>query len=391
VSQPKSVFVDEGALDLNYIPVKLPHRDAELRFLTGLFRFVVDTPYEMTQRAVIVGGVGTGKTVLAQRFGQNLVEEARRRRVRARYIHVNCRESRGSLFMALNRAIRALRPQFPDRGYSANELLDTLMRILDEEDEQLVLCLDEVDALIEKEGGDALYNLTRVQEERMEGPRRLSLICISKDPEAFQALDKSTLSTLQRNVIRLPEYTRPQLVDILTDRAERAFRPGAVSPEIVDFIGELAASEGGDARYAIDLLWRAGKYADTAYSREVLPEQVRKAAASLFPVLRAEEIKRLSRHEQLVLLGIARHFRHSREPHATTGEVELSYQVVCEEYGEEPRGHTQFWKYLGQLSGLDAVSSVLHASEKGRTQLISLSKIPAEELEREVTRILGRG
>jgi cell division control protein 6 len=180
-------------------------------------------------------------------------------------------------------------------------------------------------------------------------------------------------------------------VDILTDRAERAFRPGAVSPELVDFVGELAASEGGDARYAIDLLWRAGKYADTAYSREVLPEQVRKAAASLFPVLRAEEIKRLSRHEQLVLLGIARHFRHSREPHATTGEVELSYQVVCEEYGEEPRGHTQFWKYLGQLSGLDAVSSVLHASEKGRTQLISLSKIPAEELEREVTRILGRG
>ena len=391
MSQPKSVFVDEGALDLNYIPVKLPHRDAELRFLTGLFQFVVDAPYEMTQRAVIVGGVGTGKTVLAQRFGQNLVEEARRRRVRARYIHVNCRESRGSLFMALNRAIRALRPQFPDRGYSANELLDTLMRILDEEDEQLVLCLDEVDALIEKEGGDALYSLTRVQEERMEGPRRLSLICISKDPEAFQALDKSTLSTLQRNVIRLPEYTRPQLVDILTDRAERAFRPGAVSPEIVDFIGELAASEGGDARYAIDLLWRAGKYADTAYSREVLPEQVRKAAASLFPVLRAEEIRRLSRHEQLVLLGIARHFRHSREPHATTGEVELSYQVVCEEYGEEPRGHTQFWKYLGQLSGLDAVSSVLHASEKGRTQLISLSKIPAEELEREVTRILGRG
>ncbi|MDH5791719.1 MAG: AAA family ATPase, partial [Candidatus Bathyarchaeota archaeon] len=116
MSQPKSVFVDEGALDLNYIPVKLPHRDAELRFLTGLFRFVVDTPYEMTQRAVIVGGVGTGKTVLAQRFGQNLVEEARRRRVRARYIHVNCRESRGSLFMALNRAIRTLRPQFPDRG-----------------------------------------------------------------------------------------------------------------------------------------------------------------------------------------------------------------------------------------------------------------------------------
>ena len=388
MSHPRSVFADEGVLDINYVPPSLPHRGEELRFLKSLFRFVIEAPYEMSQRAVIVGGVGSGKTVLAQRFGLDLKREAERRRVRADYIHVNCRENRGSLFMILHQAVRKLRPQFPDRGYSANELLDTLIRILDEEDLQLVLCLDEVDALIEKEGGDALYYLTRVQEERLEGPRRLSLICISKDPEAFKALDKSTLSTLQRNVIRMPEYTHPQLIDILTERVERAFVPGAIPEEIVMFIGELAASENGDARYAIDLLWRGGKYADTAYSREVLPEHVRKAAASLFPTLRAEELRQLSRHEKLVLLGIARHFRHSREPRATTGEVELSYRVVCEEYGEDPRGHTQFWKYLNQLKALDAVSATLHASERGRTQLISLSKIPAEDLEREVTRIL---
>ena len=62
--------------------------------------------------------------------------------------------------------------------------------------------------------------------------------------------------------------------------------------------------------------------------------------------------------------------------------------MVCEEYGEKPRGHTQFWKYLNTLSSLDAVTTKLHASEKGRTQLVSLDKIPSEELEREVTRIL---
>jgi cell division control protein 6 len=221
LSRPGSVFVDEGVLDINYVPPQLPHRDEELRFLKGLFRFIIHAPYEMSQRAVIVGGVGSGKTVLAQRFGLDLKKEAAQRRIRADYIHVNCRENRGSLFMVLHQAVRKLRPQFPDRGYSANELLDTLIRILDEEDLQLVLCLDEVDALIGKEGGDALYYLTRVQEERLEGPRRLSLICISKDPEAFQALDRSTLSTLQRNVIRMPEYTHPQLIDILTDRVSR--------------------------------------------------------------------------------------------------------------------------------------------------------------------------
>jgi cell division control protein 6 len=387
----RSVFVDEGVLDINYVPSKLLHRESELRFLNSIFSSIIDAPYEMSQRAVIVGGVGSGKTALAQRFGKDLEAEAARRRVKAKYIHVNCREVRGSLFMALNRVVRKLRPNFPDRGFSADELLDTLMRILDEEDTQLILSLDEVDALIEKEGGDALYNLSRVQEARLEGPRRLSLICISKDPEAFQGLDRSTLSTLQRNIIRLPEYTAPQLSDILTSRTEMAYRPGAISEEILGFIGELAASENGDARYGIDLLWRAGKYADTDYSQEVYPEHVRKAAATLFSVISPTDLRQLSRHELLALLGIARHFRHSREPVATTGEAELAYQMACEERGENPRGHTQYWKYLNRLSALDAVSTKLDASEKGRTQLISLRKIPAEHLEREVNRILEEG
>jgi len=382
--------VDEGVLDLNYVPPSLLYREEELRLLTGLFRFIFTAPYEVTQRVIIVGGVGAGKTALAQRFGLNLMAEARRRRARARYLHVNCRELRGSLFMVLRRAVKTLKPEFPDRGYSANELLEILMRILDEVDEQLVLCLDEVDALIDVEGSDALYHLTRVQEGRMEGPRRLSLICISKSLDAFRRLDKSTLSTLQRNVIRMSEYTRHQLADIVRSRAELAFRPDAVPPEVIDFTGELAAAEGGDARYAIDLLWRAGKYADLDYSREVLPEHVRRAAATLFPTLREEAVLQLSRHEQLVLLAVARYFMHTREAYASTGEVEQSYRVVCEEYGEEPRGHTQFWKYLKQLKGLDAVSIRLRATAQGRTQLISLSKVSAGELEREVMRILER-
>ncbi len=391
MSRHRSVFVDEGILDLNYVPPTLLHREGELRFLTGLFRFIFNAPYEMTQRAIIVGGVGTGKTALAQRFGINLAAEARKRRTRARYIHINCRELRGSLFMVIRRAVKALKPGFPDRGYSADELLETLMRVLDEVDEQLVLCLDEVDALIDVEGSDAIYNLTRAQEERMEGPRRLSLICISKSLDPFQKLDRSTLSTLQRNIIHLPDYTKPQLSDIVRSRAELAFRVDAIPPEVVDFIGELAAAENGDARYAIDLLWRAGKYADTTYSREVMPEHVRSAAATLFPALREETVQQLSLHEKLTLLAIARHFKHSPEPYASTGDVEQSYQVVCEEYGEEPRGHTQFWKYLNQLKILDAVSIRLQATPRGRTHLISLPKIPAEKLEKEVTRILEQG
>ena len=53
MSQP-SVFVDEGILDLNYVPPSLIHREDELRLLTGLFRFVLAAPYEEATRLCLV-------------------------------------------------------------------------------------------------------------------------------------------------------------------------------------------------------------------------------------------------------------------------------------------------------------------------------------------------
>jgi cell division control protein 6 len=390
MSQENTVFVDERILDLNYIPDTLLHRDEELRMLNALFDFMIQNPYDISQRAIIIGDVGTGKTALAQRFGLNLMKQANSRRLNVRYIHVNCRELRGSLFMILRRIVQSLRPQFPERGYAASELLETLIQILDEENIQLLLGLDEIDSLIEKEGSEALYYLTRVQERRPEEERRLSLLVISRDVEIFRRLDRSTLSSLQRNVIRMSSYSQGELSDIVRSRAERAFKENAISLEIIEFISELASMERGDARYAIDLLWRSGKYADVSYSNNIQLEHVRKAAATLFPVLRESTVKQLSLHEQLVLLGIGRFFLRNEVAKATTGEIETSYHIVCEEYGEKPRGHTQLWKYMNNLKNLDAIDIKLSSTSRGRTHLISLSKIPAEELEREVIRIIDQ-
>jgi hypothetical protein len=64
---------------------------------------------------------------------------------------------------------------------------------------------------------------------------------------------------------------------------------------------------------------------------------------------------------------------------------------VCEERGEAPRGHTQYWKYLRNLGGLDFVNVRLQASSMGRTQLISLERVPARSLEKEVRQIIEQG
>jgi cell division control protein 6 len=384
----QSVFIDETILEIHHIPDRLLHRDVEMRRLESLFDHIVIAPYEMSQKAVILGNVGSGKTVLVNAYGRTLREKAERRRVKLHYIHVNCRQRRGSLFMVLSQVVTRIRPGFPERGYSANELLDILHQILDEEDTQILLVLDEVDVLIDNEGSDALYYLTRFHETSPEAPRRLNLIAISKNAEVFRKLDRSTLSSLQQNIIRMSDYNKYQLADILTYRVKHAFRKDAVPLEIIDFISEIAEKEKGDARYAISLLHGAGKEADSVASRQVKPEHVRKIAVGIFEVAVPDEIKYLSQHEKLTLLGISRFFMSNTASKATTGEIEESYYLVCEEYSEKPRGHTQFWKYLKKLDVLDFVTMQIHASSQGRTQLIRLDKIPSELLQEKVMKLL---
>jgi len=384
-----SVFKDESKLDINYVPSRLPHRETELKLLNQFFRFAAETSGKMTQRVLVVGKVGAGKTVVTQLFGQNIIREARKRGINLHYVHVNCRECKGSLFMVVQRVVLKFHPNYPRRGYSAQELLQALMQILDEQKAYLILTLDELDALIQNEGSDSLYSLTRVQEDRQIMAQRLSLIGIVRDITLLNTLDVSTRSTLQRNIIQLEDYSQPQLRDILNDRVTNAFHENTIPSQSVDLISELAASEGGDARYAIELLWRAGKYADTEGTRKVLPEHVRIAAASVYPTIRKDTISLLNLHQKLLLLGIARRFKQSDTAHLSMGEAENAYAVVCEEYGEEKRGHTQLWKYVHELSALDIIrADSSGAGQRGKTTLISLPKLPAAELEKELCKTL---
>ncbi len=387
--QYSSVFKDESKLDINYVPQHLLHRRLQLNLLNQFFRFAIENPGKMTQRALIIGKIGTGKTVLSQHFGLKLVKEAEERNINLEYVHVNCRECKGSLFMILQRIIMKFIPTFPRRGYSAEELLQALMQVLDEKDAYLILTLDELEALVRSEGSDPIYNLSRIQEDRLNAPKRLSLICILRQPEYLDKLDPSTRSTLQRNIIRLEEYSESQLEDILVDRVNLAFREGTVSTQTMSLIAELGYSEGGNARYAIELLWRAGKYADASEMREVSPECVRRAVVSVYPVVRRDMIPSFSLHEKLFLLGIARHFKHTDLAYMSMGEAEEAYALVCEEYGEKQRGHTQLWKYVKGISASGIIETMVSGvGQRGKTTLISLSRVPASDLEQELVKTL---
>ncbi|MBS7621920.1 ORC1-type DNA replication protein [Candidatus Bathyarchaeota archaeon] len=393
MSANRSVFKDEAKLDINYVPNRLPHREAEMRLLTEFFSFALAAPGKMAQRVLVVGDVGTGKTALSQRFGADITQQAKQRGINLHCIHVNCRQYRGSLFLILHYAVSTFHPTFPKRGFSAEELLNIFLQVLDEQNAHVILVLDELESLIEREGAEPVYKLTRLQEARFGKPQRISLICILKSLKSIEGLDPSTRSTLQSNIIRLEPYSREQLIDILNDRVQLAFKPFTVPEETVNLIAEIARSEGGNARFAIELLWRAGKYADAEDFSYVPPEFVRKAVSSIYAIARKSDLATLTLHEKLLLLGLARFFKeNSDRAYASLTEVERTYAVVCEEFGVQPHTHTQLWKYLQMLSALGIIKkSVSSAGQRGRTTLVCLPSIPVKELEKELTTLLEKG
>jgi archaeal cell division control protein 6 len=211
--------------------------------------------------------------------------------------------------------------------------------------------------------------------------QRISLIGIMRDLESTKRLDDSAKSTLQRNVVHLERYGKAELTDILAGRVALAFEPSVVPEDVVSLAADLAYSETGNARFAIELLWRAGKYADAEELDTVVPECVRKAVSSIVPTIQKSDLESLSLHEKLFLLGAAQVFLEGDEAYVTLSEIEKAYTIACEEFEEEPVSHTQLWKYLQELSTLGILKTeVSGAGARGRQSFVYLPTVSAEEL-----------
>ncbi|RLF15542.1 MAG: hypothetical protein DRJ97_03645 [Thermoprotei archaeon] len=371
-----SVFKDEGKLDIHYVPPRLPHREDQLRYLLTLFRSVIVSPGSKTCKAVLLGPTGTGKTAVALKLGEVMAEEARKTKVNLRYVYVNTRVLKDGREV-LGSVLTAIIPSFPRRGLSYVDLLKALWHCLEQNDLQLILTLDEVHYLVTRQGKDLIYDLTRLHEQ-FKGARRLHLILISRDDTFLSLLDSAAQSPLKADIVRFNKYSSSELYDIVSDRVEEAFQPNAVSSQVVSMVADLAAPW-GDARYALELIWRAGKYADLEGAEQVSLEHVRKAKAEIHPEVRREELYALTLHQRLLLLAIARYFKRVERAYASPMEVLQDYRLACEEYEVKPKEDLEEDLAALHSQGLIAV----------KDGLIGLLDAPASMIESALVELLN--
>jgi len=372
----RSVIIKDGSkLSFEYVPEKLVHREEQMSTLRMLFRPIFEDGRSET--AFITGSVGTGKTATVKRFCEDMMRYGSETGKNIDYVLVNCRQRNTENAVVLQ-ILRHFDRGHPDRGFSVPEMMRTVRNIIESRRTRLVVVLDEADILVKKNAVDIIYQLSRFNEESANHSASVSLILIAQE-YIIDSIDVASLSTFKRtNTVRFNRYKRDELRDIIKVRADEALWEGKIRDDSIDLIADIS-SEYGDARFAIDLLDKSARKGENKENGMVTAEEVREAKAMIYSVVTESKLTDLGKNHRIALLAIARSIKD--KAYVIMGAAERTYGVVCEEYGETARKHTQFWTYVKDLEKMNLVTTTVKGdAEGGRTTYISVPDIPSKVL-----------
>ncbi|MDR1405270.1 MAG: AAA family ATPase [Candidatus Methanoplasma sp.] len=377
-----AVIKDGKKLSFDYVPEKLVHREEQMRRLETLFRPMITGGLPCS--AFLTGGVGTGKTVTAKKFCNDMMKYCAGSGRQMDHVFINCR-IRSTEHGVLIHLIRHFDPGFPDRGFSADEMLRSLRKHIESGSRPFVLVLDEADILLKSSNRNLVYQLTRFTED-IRGNSSVSMIMISQE-HVSEMLDDASMSSFKRaNTIKFDRYTKDELKDIITMRAGEALASGAVDDDVLDLLADIGKGY-GDARLVIEMLEKAAYIAEESTEGVITADDVRSANAMIYSNVSENKLAGLDLKRKLALLAVARAIK--GEPYISITKAEKTYAVVCEEYGQAARKHTQFWTYIQDLEKTNILDTTVRSeAEGGRVTYISVPDIPPKELAKKLEYLL---
>jgi len=378
----QSVIIRDGAkLSFEYVPRKLIHREEQMRHLETLFRPMVTDGRPCS--AFLFGGVGTGKTVTAKRFCEDMIHYCSANGKLMDAIYVNCR-LRNSEYGVYLQLVKHFDQGYPERGFAVDEMMRNFRRQVDAAARPVVLIFDEVDVLLKNNSKNIIYQLSRMTEELRRSS--ISMILISQMSVA-ELLDEASMSTFKRaNSIKFDRYSLDELEEIIAMRAQESLSDGALGTEEISLLAEIA-SQYGDARFAIELIEKSAMIAESEENGRIVADDIRTANAMIYSDVSESKLRSLDLNKRLALLAISRAIK--KDPYVSITSAEKTYAVVCEEYSQVARKHTQFWTYIQDMERMGLLATTVKAEiERGRTTFISIPNIPPRELAKKLEYLL---
>jgi cell division control protein 6 len=366
------IFRKKDALSIRFTPENIPHREKQIEqlgmILAPIFR------NERPSNLFIYGKTGTGKSLCINHVLSKIMESAKKINnppIKTIYINCKMRKVSDTEYRLLSQLIYHFGIEVPYTGLPTDRLYQKFFQLLDEKEQNILLVLDEIDALVNKIGDGVLYNLTRINQDLKKS--KLTLIGISNNISFINELDPRVKSSLSEEELIFPPYNANELKDILMERVDLAFNPNVVSPSVISKCSALAAQEHGDARKALDLLRVAGEIAERLGNERVLEEHVDAAERKIDMDRSLEIIQSQPKQSQCVFLSILKLFRNGRKS-MQTGEIYDLYVGICNQNDLKPLTQRRVSDLISELDLFGLVNAkVISKGRYGRTREIKLN------------------
>lgn len=334
-----SRITDFRVFDFNFIPDQPLMREEVKPVIDACLRYLKT---RIPNHLFIFGSRGCGKTLMLKYIQRLLNEQGP-----ARGVYVNCRQHNTSFKILAH--LLGVRP----RGCSLDELW---FRFTEAHAEPLILILDEVDLMSEKDRHkDILYLLARA-------PRAYMTVLLSNHPKFLSRLDESIRSSLQPEMIHFKNYDAEQVLAILQERARAGLRDW--SEQVLAQIAALAVrSTNSDIRVAIKTLYYITLEAHADLN--VVFERARRD-------LVADVLADLNDQNLFILSAIA------SSPRPFVKAIYERYRGIALDEHEEPFSYVHFYSSLSYLQSIGLI--LLLSTKVGRTYTNQIQLLFASEL-----------
>ena len=372
IATGKTLIKNRRTLTIDYVPENLPFRDEESKTIAQALSVVLKGA--RTSNLLLFGKPGTGKTAVVKNVIEHLRKKAEELGTEVTVPLVNAKTA-NTAYKVLYEIAEEIginkkeesKLQVPFTGLSMGEATDRILDFIQKKKLHVVLVIDEIDSLVDKNGDDVLYNFTRANERISEGGF-ISLIGISNSLTFKDKLDPRVRSSLSEEEMVFNPYTVEQLQKILTDRSKLAFNDDVISGAAINLCAAMAGRENGDARKAIDLLRVAAEIAERERASKVEEKHIKLAQEKIEKDTNYEVIKNSTTHTKIVTLAIM------KSKNGNTGEVYEIYSSLCKHIEQEPLTQRRITQIINELDQLGlAASDVVSQGRYGRSQKIKIT------------------
>lgn len=366
----KSLFKKKSALQANYTPEQILHRDEQIKQLANILAPCLkgDKPSNI----FIYGKTGTGKTLVAKYVSSQLIKISEERELPLKIVYVNCKLKKISdtEYRLIAQLAREFGTAIPPTGLPTDEVYNIFYRILEKEKRNVVLILDEIDQLVGKAGNDILYNLTRINSELAE--TQITLVGISNDLMFTDSLDPRVKSSLSEEELVFPPYNALQIQKILQQRTKEAIREGVLAQGVIEKCAAFAAREHGDARRALELMRVAGEIAERENAETLQLEHLDSAEEKIEKDRIIDIITTQPKQYHATLYSVFK-IAHNKKDQIFTGEVYELYKKLCTRTDLRPLTQRRVSDILAEMDMLGIINAkVISKGRYGRTREISL-------------------